>query len=266
MTHYTVVTSLNKSYLNDTAKLNLESWVRNLQPDNTSIVAYSEEDLRYKNTDITFRDLYQEAPKLVEFKEKFKDDPMFNGKIGTKVEGTTKAFKWKGIKFAHKTYAVFSEAKKLNSGWLIWLDADVLMHEPLKDKFFEKHFPKDKSVVYLGRPESYDECGLMGFNLDRPFARKFLEKFEQEYNNGLQGYRETHDSWIFYQLRLSYSDQSEFHDLNPTPENNKSPFNNSGLKEFMVHTKGKNKEKLQRKFLKRFELQRMRDLKASRNT
>lgn len=263
--NYTIITSLNKHYLNDTAKVNIESWIRNL-PEDVKVVAYSEEDLRYKNRAITFRDLYIEAPKLVEFKNKYKDNPHYNGKIGTKLEGNLKAFKWKGIKFAHKTYAIFSESRKQDAGWLIWLDADVLMHEPVTYEWLAEHFPANKSVVYLGRPETYDECGLMGYNLDRPLAREFLTKFEDEYNNGLQGYRETHDSWIFYQLRLGYKDQTEFHDLNPTPENNKSPFNNSGINKVMVHTKGKNKEKLQRKFLKRFELQRMRDLKASRNT
>ena len=265
MTNYTIVTSLNKAYLNDTAKINLESWIRNL-PEDVKVVAYSEEDLRYKNRAIEFRNLYEEAPELVEFKNKYKDNPNYNGKIGTKLEGNLKAFKWKGIKFAHKTYAIFSEAKKRDSGWLIWLDADVLMHETVTHEWLSSKFPSNKSIVYLGRPEAYDECGLMGYNLDKQFARNFLQKFEGEYNNGLEGYRETHDSWIFYQLRLAYKDQSEFLDLNPDPPNNKSPFNNSGINEVMVHTKGKNKEKLQNKFLKRFELQRMRDLKTSRNT
>lgn len=264
MTKYTVVTSLNKSYLNDTAKINLESWVQNL-PGDVDIICYSEEDLRYKNGDLIFRDLYKEAPELVEFKNKYQNNPHYNGKLGTKLEGSPKAFKWKGIKFAHKTYAVFSESKKIDSGWLIWLDADVLMHEPVTYDFLSAKFPADKSIVYLGRPETYDECGLVGYNLNKSFAKEFVQKFENAYNNGLDDYRETHDSWIFYQLRLSYKDQTEFLDLNPNPPNNKSPFNNSGIKEVMVHTKGKNKDKLQQKFLKRFELQRMRDLKEARH-
>lgn len=263
MKQYTIITSLNKQYLEDTAKVNLESWTRNL-PDDVKIIAYSEEDLRYKNNRITFRDLYAEAPELVAFKEKFKDNPNYNGKLGTKLEGNAKAFKWKGIKFAHKTYAIFSGSKTQTQGWLIWLDADVLMHEPITYEWLSEKFPADKSIVYLGRPEAYDECGLMGYNLDNEFAKNFLQRFETEYNNGLQGYRETHDSWIFYQLRLAHKDQSEFLDLNPNPINNKSPFNNSGINKVMVHTKGKKKQKLQQKFLKRFELQRMRDLKAAR--
>ena len=263
MTKYTIVTSLNKQYLNDTAKVNLESWVKNL-PSDVNIIAYSEEDLRYKNNFIEFRDLYSEAPELVAFKETYKDNPHYNGQIGKKLEGNKKAFKWKGIKFAHKTYAIFSASKKLDSGWLIWLDSDVLMHETVTPDFLAERFPLTKSIVYLGRPEAYDECGLVGYNLDRPFGREFVKLFEQEYNNGLDNYRETHDSWIFYQLRLSFKDQTEFLDLNPNPPNNKSPFNNSGLNEVMVHTKGAKKEKLQNKFLKRFELQKIRDIQANR--
>ena len=128
------------------------------------------------------------------------------------------------------------------------------MHEQITSEFLLEKFPANKSIVYLGRPETYDECGLVGYNLDKPFAKEFISKFELAYNNGLDDYRETHDSWIFYQLRLSYKDQTEFLDLNPTPLNNKSPFNNSGINEVMVHTKGKNKDKLQQKFLKRFAL------------
>lgn len=263
MTKYTIVTSLNKEYLNDIAKVNLESWVRHL-PQDVNVIAYSEEDLRYKNRDITFRNLYTEAPNLVEFKEKYKDNPNYNGKLGTKLEGNSNAFKWKGIKFAHKTYAIFSERKYQSTGWLIWLDVDVLMHQPVTYEWLEDQFPADKSICYLGRPETYDECGLMGYNLDREFANNFLNKFESEYDNGLEGYRETHDSWIFYQLRLEHQDQSEFFDLNPNPENNKSPFNNSGINAVMVHTKGKKKQKLQNKFLKRFELAEARKLRRAK--
>ena len=68
--------------------------------------------------------------------------------------------------------------------------------------------------------------------------------------------RETHDSWIFYQLRLSFEEggYEGFKNLNPNPVNNKSPFNNSGINQYMVHCKGKSKAKLHNKFLKRFSI------------
>lgn len=261
---YTFVTSLNKEYWNSTSKTNLLSWDRNLNY-NSDIVIYSEDqiDTSTFSNRVVAKDLYKLCPELVEFKSKHANNPHYNGRIGTKHESSSKAFKWKAIKFAHKTYSIFTEAKQHNTGWIIWLDADVLMHKELTEEYLQKLFPKDKSISYLGRPDTYDECGLMGYNLDHEFTKPFLQRFEDEYNNGLDHLRETHDSWVFYQLRLSYADQSPFFNLNPNPVDNKSPFNNSGIKDVMVHTKGTNKERLQHKFLKRFLLEEAR--KAKRN-
>ena len=133
------------------------------------------------------------------------------------------------------------------------------MHHPVSYSFLEKLFPKHKSISYLGRPGEYDECGLVGYNLNHNFTRTFLTKFENEYLNGLDHLRETHDSWVFFQLRLSYEDQEPFLDLNPNPINSKSPFNNSGINQVMVHTKGNAKERIQQKFLKRFALEAARE-------
>ena len=98
----------------------------------------------------------------------------------------------------------------------------------------------------------------MGYNLKTPLAKTFLEAYEEYYEgNNLDELRETHDSWIFFQLRLSYEagGYEGFKNLNPNPVNNKSPFNNSGINQYMVHCKGKGKEKLHNKFLKRFSIQ-----------
>lgn len=253
---YTFVTSLNNNYWNSTSKINLQSWC-NCLPEDVDIIVYSEDNIDVNRVShrLQYKPLYELCKPLLEFKIKHKDNPHYNGQIGRKLEGSSKAFKWNGIKFAHKTFAIFTEAKQQEKGYLIWLDADVLMHKFIDHEYLKRLFPENKSISYLGRPEEYDECGLMGYNLDTEFARNFLQKFENEYLNGMEHLRETHDSWVFYQLRLGYEDQSPFLNLNPNPVNNKSPFNNSGIKEVMVHTKGKNKERLQQKFLKRFMLE-----------
>jgi hypothetical protein len=253
---YTFVTSLNKEYWNSTSKTNLLSWDKNLT-DIADIVIYSEDaiSLDLFSNRVTYKNLYELCPELVDFKNKYADNPHYNGRIGTKHESSSKAFKWKAIKFAHKTFAIFAEAKQQVDSTVVWLDADVLMHKPVTLEYLQNLFPEEKSISYLGRPEAYDECGLMSYNLKHKFTREFLEKFENEYLNGLEHLRETHDSWVFYQLRLGYKDQTPFHNLNPNPVDNKSPFNNSGIKDVMVHTKGTNKERLQHKFLKRFLLE-----------
>jgi len=261
---YTIITSLNKKYWDDTSQVNVKSWDTLLGPE-AQIVIYTEDqiDTSMLSDRVIVRDLYTHAPELVKFKDKHKDNPHYNGQIGRKLEGSSKAFKWNAIKFAHKTFAIFSEMKLQDSGWLIWLDADVLMHQPVDKEYLEYLCPPDKSISYLGRPEAYDECGLMGYNLDSDVAVEFLEKFEAEYVNGLDHLRETHDSWVFFQLRLAYEDQTPFHNLNPTPKDNKSPFNNSGINERMIHTKGKSKDRLQQKFLKRFKLAARREERAN---
>ena len=253
---YTFVTSLNNEYWNSTSKTNLLSWDKYLSND-CDIVIYSEDSIDTTNFSnrVTVKNLYKLCPELVEFKEKYKDNPHYNGQVGRKLEGSSKAFKWNAIKFAHKTFAIFAETKQQTHGSVVWLDADVLIHKPVTTQYLKTVFPENKAISYLGRPSAYDECGLMSYNLTHGLTKEFLQKFENEYLNGLDHLRETHDSWVFYQLRLSYEDQSLFHNLNPTPKDNKSPFNNSGINEYMVHTKGKNKERLQHKFLKRFLLE-----------
>ena len=261
---YTFVTSLNKEYWTSTSKTNLQSWDKNLT-DVADIVIYSEDDIDLSgfSSRVTVKNLYQLCPELVEFKNKHAQDPHYNGQVGRKLEGSSKAFKWNAIKFAHKTFAIFAEAKQHQTRTIVWLDADVLVHKPLTTEYLKELFPPDKAISYLGRPEAYDECGLMSYNLQHNLTKEFLSKFEDQYLTGLDHLRETHDSWVFYQLRLGYNDQSLFHNLNPTPKDNKSPFNNSGINEYMVHTKGKNKERLQNKFIKRFMLQDAREGKIN---
>jgi len=257
---YTFVTSLNNEYWNSTSKVNIQSWAEHL-PNNVDIVVYSEDDIDVGavHPRIIYKELYNASPDLVAFKERHKDNPHYNGHIGMKQEGGTKAFKWRGIKFAHKTFAIFAEAKVQQDNWLVWLDADVLMHTPMTQEFLDKLFPDHKAITYLGRPGEYDECGLVGYNLSNPIAREFINNFENQYLTGLDHLRETHDSWVFFQLRLSYEDQEPFLDLNPNPINAKSPFNNSGINQVMVHTKGNAKERIQQKFLKRFALEAARE-------
>ena len=111
---YTFVTSLNKAYWNSTSKVNINSWVECL-PEDVNIVIYSEENIDigiFPEPRVSVKPLYDSKP-LLEFINKHKDDPHYNGQIGPKLEGSSKAFKWKGIKFAPKTFAIFQEARCL---------------------------------------------------------------------------------------------------------------------------------------------------------
>ena len=149
---YTIVTSLNQKYWDETSKINIQSWHQFLPPE-VKIVMYSEDkiDLGYMQDRIVLKDLYSTCPKLVEFKNRHKHNPHYNGDAPVK---ETKKFKWNAIKFAHKTFPIFEESKVCKTNYLIWLDADVLMHTNITMQWLAELFPAKSCISYLGRPSN----------------------------------------------------------------------------------------------------------------
>lgn len=70
-----------------------------------------------------------------------------NSKDPEKV-GTPADFNGQSIKFCHKVFAVTREAFRSKAEWLVWMDADVMVHASPN---WEAALPHDKSLVYLGR-------------------------------------------------------------------------------------------------------------------
>jgi hypothetical protein len=252
--HYTLVTSLNQHYWDLGSDINIQSWDENF-PKNVTIHIFSEDEIIEKKNfsdRIVWHDLYKECPELVQFKEKYKDNPHLNGQVDTR---ETKKFKWNAIKFAHKTFPLFNIGNSLSSGALIWLDSDVLSIEKFDNNFLESVCPADKSISYLGRPTTYSECGWVYYNLDLNIGKEFLKNFENAYTSGeLEKFEETHDSYVFDVIRKNYIDQKSFFNLNADAITDKHPFHLSVLRKKFVHNKGHNKLRKQQKFMKRYNL------------
>ena len=66
---YTIITSLNQKYWDETSKINIQSWAQFLPPE-VKIVIYSEDDIDIGNLKerIIVKDIYSTCPKLVKFK------------------------------------------------------------------------------------------------------------------------------------------------------------------------------------------------------
>ena len=96
---YTIITSLNQKYWDETSKINIQSWAQFLPPE-VKIVIYSEDDIDIGNLKerIIVKDIYSTCPKLVKFKNTHKHNPHYNGDAPVK---DTKKFKWNAIKFVH---------------------------------------------------------------------------------------------------------------------------------------------------------------------
>lgn len=247
------VTSINKKYWDQGFDFNLDTWLH-FFPRNVKIVIYSEDKIENKpaQKNLEWKDLYSTCPKLVEFKEKHKDNPHYNGE---RVKQDRLKFRWNAIKFAHKVFPFVNEVKDQNTGKIVWLDADVLAHEKLTDSFFEEVCPNNYALSYLGRPGTWSECGWMYYNLDNSVAQDFLKKYEDVYtSNKLEELTETHDSFVFDHVMSTFEDRSQFLNLNTNMKTNKHPFHESPLRKCLTHHKGHNKERKQEKMIKRYNL------------
>lgn len=238
---YNVLTSFNEKYWLEIAKENIDlldhNWIQN-----SNISLYHQLpkiDQSFSNR-VQWYDLYESCPELVEFSEKWKDHPKANGTFKTK---QNMAFRWNAIKFCHKTFAIWHQAKTQNNGWLIWLDCDVVTLKTINEEFLRKICPETHAISYMGRPGKYSECGFIGFNLSKKEAKDFLLEWENLYMSGdFIDCKETHDSWTFDYLRLQ-KPKDLFFNVNSSAVTDKNPFSQSMLGNYMAHAKGDKKQK-----------------------
>lgn len=247
---YNVITSFNETYWNEVAKFSTEVLDKNWHKDG-KIFLYHELKNIPSDSKLSARcewiDFYKTVPQIKEFAEKWKDNPMANG------GGDGGNFKLNAIKFVHKTFTIWNQYKKIDSGWLVWTDCDAFLYNPIDHAFEKEVFKPGIVVSYVGRPGKYSECGFLAFNLDNPETRKFLSEWEDLYTSGeFIKLPETHDSWTFDYIRLKWNRPELFNDLNAGTTTNKAPFSNSRLKNYFVHAKGSDKAKTLGKFRKKF--------------
>lgn len=251
---YDVVTSLNNKYWTAGSDINIKSWDERF-PKNVKIHIYAEDDIPNKgkfSDRVVWHNLYKEVPELLEFIHNHQNDPHYNGKRGLPIPDKQR-YKYDGVKFAHKTFAIF-DAANYAIDYLIWVDADVLCFKPFDDEFLEKVCPNNYAVSYLGRPTTHSECGFVGYNMNY-LGKEFIEYFKSYYQDSkLSELAQTHDSFVFDVARSTFGENHSFFDLNAGEITNKHPFHKSALREHLVHNKGHNKERKQQKFIKRYKL------------
>ena len=216
---------------------------------------YAEDCQPIVNDDrIIVLDQKKELPKLVAFKERWRNEPKANGTPPPDIRARRprdhhKAFKWDAVRFANKVYAVFDAAERCGSDWIVWLDADTFVHSPASKKDLLRFTPKDAWMSYLGRGKKWPECGFYGINLNTVEGREFLKEFEYVYEdaeNGIFTMEEWHDSYVFEEVRkrmVNKYPNSRFYNISQGLVNGEGhPFINSDLGKYFDHLKGDRKE------------------------
>lgn len=230
------MTSFNENYWNEIAQVSSELLDKNW-PSTFDIIIYHQLPDTVKtsfSSRVTMLDLYSTCPELPKFGRQWKDHPNANG--------VKNKFRSNAVKFVHKTFAIWHQRKQMKEGWLIWIDCDALLHQPMTEKFLKEICLENTVVSYIGRPNVYSECGFLAFNLYNPLTHQFLQEWEDLYINGkFIDLPETHDSWTFDYIRKNWNKSELFNNLNATAITDKNPFSQSKIGKHFVHYKGKDK-------------------------
>jgi hypothetical protein len=242
---YTVVTTFNsqgyKQYGQQMIQTFLARW-----PADIALVVYAEGcTVSEFANNLIIRDLDQ-VQELTAFKNQWREVPKANGDVSqdpvrSQRKDAGKGFKWDAVRFAHKVYSVFDAAKKSDSDYLIWMDADMICHSSITVKQLDRLC--DKDLCFLGRSGKYSECGLYAMNLHSSSVREFLRKFQNYYDQaetGIFTLAEWHDSFVFDAVRNTMSiDSRDWSSHLITGEGH--PLINSVWGAYLDHLKGSRK-------------------------
>jgi hypothetical protein len=206
MKQVTVVTTFHQEGLELYAQRFLDSFAERVDK-KIKMIAYAE-NCNPVNPDpdqITILDAGTVLPKLVAFKERWRDVPKANGVCpfpNRRPRDHHKKFKWDAIRFANKVYAVFDACNR-STDWCVWMDADMYVHSNWTYDQFAELLPNTAWLTYVGRGKAaatWPECGFYGMNLNHPACEIFLKEFERMYEDAQHGIfelEEWHDSYVF---------------------------------------------------------------------
>lgn len=249
-----VVTTFNQSGYERYGRRMIETFLANW-PENIDLHVYAEDcEIDISAANLHIYDFHDRVPSLVEFKQRWRNDPRATGKLAQgapdrkgKVRGI--GFKWDAVRFSHKIYAVCDLAQSGLADIVIWMDADTICHSPCSRDFIEQQIPDQIGIAYLGRARKYSECGLYALNMSIPGTREFVRRFQWVYDHAEQGIftmQEWHDSFVFDRVREhTRSEHPTWRELDWSHgliENEGHPLINSAWGAYLDHLKGKRKD------------------------
>ena len=245
---YTVVTTFHQAGLEQYGQRMIDSFEKYWPAEVDLIVCAENCTPKTTRPNTRVINLLEASPDLRAFIKRHENNPLAHGKAGPPdVFHPKKQFKWDAVRFCYKVYAQSVCADLIETGWMIWIDADTVTHSPIPGNWLSNVCPGDSMISYLGRGEKYhSECGWVAYNLEKGECRQFVRDFVNMYNNDrIFTHGEWHDSYIWDVLRRQFQDRCKFHDLNPFSQTDAKaghPFINSELGKYMDHLKGARKE------------------------
>ncbi len=262
-----IITSYKPGTWKSFAKRGIHSMAEKF-PKDVDIFLYCEEQ---KPQDVNNRiqciDLIKAEPELFNFKNKYKNDPVANGKLtqipngvrrSNTLQGLDKdkeSFLWDAVRFSNKVFCIINAVRNSKDyDYVLWIDADTFTFRPVPLDFFQNLLPNDTMLTYLGRENPtlndggvYPECGFVGYNLKHPEIQNFITDWENLYKTGeVFDILEWHDSFVFWHLSKIYRKNKNIkvNDIGyQKGVKGHHVFINSELGLYMDHFKGKRKSR-----------------------
>jgi len=169
--------------------------------------------------------------------------------MGQKKINIKNDYRFNAIKFSYKPFSIHQVIDYLSNklDYLVWTDADLRCKKKFNQNNLIEFLPQeDQLISYLGRKYIYSECGFIGYNLNNPLTKKFINDMIDIYCSGkIFSYDEWHDSFIFDELRKNYEKNKghNFKNISGKGYETDHPFINSGLEEYFDHLKGNERKK-----------------------
>lgn len=206
LTKKSIVTTFNAEGYSKYAARMIRSFIETW-PKDINLIVYAEDcDVKENAPNVIVKNLHNEIPALVQFKNKWKNDPKAKGLVpmgpkDRKGKQPGIGFRWDAIRFSHKVYSVCHAAKTCESDVLFWMDADTVCHSPITHQFINSMIDSN-GLCFLGRPNKYTECGLYAMNLKNEHTQEFLKRFQNAYDTAkIFTMKEWNDCWVFDEIR-----------------------------------------------------------------
>lgn len=155
-------------------------------------------------------------------------------------------------KFAKKAYSFIHAMHNTQSGWIVWLDADVISIQEQDADFWTNLLDDRYLSMYLGVVYYFDkndqnegrwlvpETGICAVNTSHPDFDRFRDEYTRRYHQrDFEGLRRTYDNDVFGAAVEATSDAEHFDLCKDLKKPYKTPLPHTILGSHLIHFKAK---------------------------
>lgn len=150
------------------------------------------------------------------------------------------------VRFSNKVYAVHDALYKYD-GIGVWMDADMVLKEPIPDGYLESLLPNECYIALFQREGWHSECGLWVVDCTHPEHKRFLDTLLAYYEQDkFKEAHEWHDSVLMDATIRAFEREHRIkaHNLSGPHSKEDHPMAFHPIARYLDHLKGPTRKKL----------------------